>query len=81
MGGHVVTVVTTPDGERIYRVPDQAFKKAIDLHLENSWQPGYFVTLTTEIREREVGLSAQEDPHWLERQAGRIPADVATKEI
>jgi len=69
MPGYVFTVVTTPDGERLFRQPARAAEEALELLLEHGSEDGYFVTLTIEVRGREV----TEDTEWLEKALGRKP--------
>jgi len=67
MPGHVFVVVMTPDGEVLSRCLAEALDKAGKLLLDNGWADGYFVTLTIEVREREI----DEDTTWLERRLER----------
>ena len=67
MTSYIFSVVTTPDGEHLYRQPAKAIEKAGELFVDNAWRDGYSVTLTMEVRGREV----DEDTEWLERRLGR----------
>ena len=64
---YIFSVVTTPDAEYAYRQPAKAIEKAGELFVKNGWMDDYFVTLTVEVRGREV----DEDDMWLERRLGR----------
>jgi hypothetical protein len=64
-------VVTTPDGERLHRIPAQAAEAALELLLEHGWEDNYFVTLTFEVR----GYDYDGDTSWLERELGLIDTD------